>query len=54
MENGENMLLKRRNRGITRCKQRSITIDEFAHAVRNHWMIEDQFHWILDVTMNKN
>ena len=29
-------------------------IDAFAHAVRNHWSIESQLHWQLDVTFQED
>lgn len=29
-------------------------IDAFAHAVRNHWSIESQLHWQLDVTFRED
>ena len=32
----------------------SLTSEKFAQAVRNHWMIENQLHWVLDVTMNED
>ncbi|MAZ39115.1 MAG: hypothetical protein CMF49_03265 [Legionellales bacterium] len=27
---------------------------ELAHAIRNHWSIENSLHWILDMTMSEN
>ena len=27
--------------------------DEFARAVRGHWAIENELHWVLDVTMGR-
>lgn len=29
-------------------------VDHFAHAVRNHWSIESQLHWQLDVTFRED
>jgi predicted transposase YbfD/YdcC len=29
-------------------------IDEFAHAVRRHWSIENQYHWRLDVIFRED
>lgn len=31
-----------------------IDINEFAYAVRNHWSIENQLHWQLDVTFGED
>lgn len=28
--------------------------DEFARAVRGHWAIENELHWVLDVTMGED
>ena len=30
------------------------TIERFASAVRGHWGIENQVHWVLDVTFNEH
>lgn len=27
---------------------------EFAHAIRAHWKIENNHHWVLDVKMNED
>ena len=27
---------------------------EFAHAIRAHWEIENNHHWVLDVKMNED
>ena len=29
-------------------------VEEFAHAVRSHWSIENQLHWCLDVIFNED
>ncbi len=31
-----------------------LTEEQFAKAVRGHWGIENQLHWVLDVTMNED
>ncbi|WP_077754596.1 ISAs1 family transposase [Shewanella psychrophila] len=28
--------------------------DELAYAARGHWAVENQLHWVLDVTMNED
>lgn len=33
---------------------RPLTPDELARAVRAHWGIENQLHWVLDVTMGED
>jgi predicted transposase YbfD/YdcC len=33
---------------------RSLTPEELAHAVRNHWAIENDLHWRLDVTLRED
>ncbi len=30
-----------------------ISAEEFANVTRNHWQIENSFHWILDVHFKK-
>ena len=29
-------------------------VEEFAHAVRSHWSIENQLHWCLDIIFNED
>jgi len=31
-----------------------LSAERFGHAVRQHWGIENQLHWVLDVTMNED
>lgn len=31
-----------------------LTAKQFADAIRNHWMIENQLHWLLDVVMGED
>jgi predicted transposase YbfD/YdcC len=33
---------------------RALSVAEFAEAVRDHWAIENNLHWILDVTFNED
>ena len=32
----------------------TLTARQFAEAIRNHWFIENQFHWRLDVAMSED
>ncbi|RVU31975.1 ISAs1 family transposase [Rheinheimera riviphila] len=31
-----------------------LDVDQFANACRSHWLIENQLHWVLDVSMNED
>ena len=31
-----------------------VSVEQFAHCVRNHWSIENQLHWQLDVTFGED
>ncbi|WP_411741632.1 ISAs1 family transposase [Shewanella baltica] len=31
-----------------------LSAEELADAARGHWAVENQFHWVLDVTMNED
>ena len=31
-----------------------LTAEELAYAARGHWAVENQLHWVLDVTMNED
>jgi predicted transposase YbfD/YdcC len=48
------------NAGETSREQRfyissaALTAERFAHAVRAHWTIENQLHWVLDVQFNED
>lgn len=34
----------------------SLTLDaqRFGHAIRSHWGVENQLHWVLDVVFNED
>jgi predicted transposase YbfD/YdcC len=32
----------------------SVEVNRFARAVRSHWSIENQLHWVLDVNFNED
>ena len=31
-----------------------MSAEDFSHAIRSHWAIEDNPHWTLDVTFNED
>lgn len=39
-----------------RCHLSSLALDgeKFAHAVRSHWGVENQLHWVLDVVFGED
>ena len=31
-----------------------LSAERFGHAARSHWTVENNLHWVLDVTMNED